>query len=287
MADPFRKDVADGAPSAAGPRAMSRVLRLFDLLARNRAGMTLSDISAALDVPKSTFLSSLRALVTDGFLINEGSLYLLGPGTFRLAGTIMSAWSMPDIVRHYVRDLGHATQESVGFAIVDWEIGQAIYTDAMNSTQPVHYAMRAGLRAPLYASAAGRVLLAFAPPERRAAYLERARFRALTPATRITPDDILQSLQTIHTEGFCASFGEMLQDTAAIAVPVTDAQNETIGALMVAAPLDRMRANFEFLREQLIRTGKRASGIADDGSPVQGAGSNGLQDMQARDISPM
>lgn len=247
---------------------MSRVLRLFDLLARNRGGMTLSDISAALDVPKSTFLSSLRALVTDGFLISEGNLYLLGPGAFRLAGTVLSAWSMPDIIRHYVRDLGHATQESVGFAIADWEIGQAIYTDAVNSTQPVHYAMRAGIRAPLYASAAGRVLLAFAPPERRADYLRRAHFRPLTPATRITADDVIESLGTIHSQGYCASFGEMLKDTAAIAVPVSNAQNETIGALMVAAPLDRMRTNFEYLRGQLIRTGKRASGISDDGAPM-------------------
>jgi len=259
------------ANAAGGPRAMSRVLRLFDLLARRRDGMTLSDLSLALDVPKSTFLASLRALVADGFLLNQGSLYLLGPSAFRLAGTIMSAWSMPDIVRYYVRDLGQATSESVGFAIADWDIGQAIYTDAMNSPQPVHYAMRVGIRAPLYASAAGRVLLAFAAPDKRDAYLERAHFRQLTPATRTTPEAIRESLETIVQLGYCASFGEMLKDTAALAVPVFDAAGANIGALMVAAPLGRMQNNYEFLLRQLVRCGRQASGLAfSEEPPVAG-----------------
>jgi DNA-binding IclR family transcriptional regulator len=241
---------------------MARVLRLFDLLARRREGMTLSELSLALDVPKSTFLGSLRALVADGYLMNEGSVYLLGPGAFRLAGTIMGAWSMPDIVRHYVRDLAQTTSESVGFAIADWEIGQAIYTDAVNSTQPVHYAMRVGIRAPLYASAGGRVLLAFAPADRRDEYLARTTFKPLTPETRTTPAAIRESLNAIVQHGYCASFGEMLRDTAALAVPIFDAHGGNIGALMVAAPLNRMHRNYDFLIGQLVRCGRQASGLA-------------------------
>src|SRR5437764_3653716 len=89
--------------AASGPRAMSRVLRLFDLLAARRTGMTLSEASDALDVPKSTLTSSLKALVADGFLIADGGAYQLGPGAYRLAGTILASWSMPDLMRPYVR----------------------------------------------------------------------------------------------------------------------------------------------------------------------------------------
>lgn len=256
-------DLSDaGAGSANGPRAMGRVLRLFDLLARQRDGMTLSDLSLALKVPKSTFLSSLRPLVADGYLLNEGNLYRLGPTAFRLAGTIMSAWSMPDIIRYHVRELGRVTGESVGFAIPDWEIGQAIYTDAVNSTQPVHYAMRVGIRAPLYASAAGRVLLAYASEERRKSYLARAPFKGLTSDTRTSKKEILENLEEISDRGYCASFGEMLKDTAAIAAPVLDSSNAVLGAMMVAAPLSRMHSNFDHLLESLLRYSRQASGLA-------------------------
>jgi IclR family acetate operon transcriptional repressor len=77
-----------------GPRAMSRVLRLFELMAAKRRGMTLTEVSEALDVPKSTLLASLKALAADGFLVSEGALYQLGPAAYRLAGGILSSWSM-------------------------------------------------------------------------------------------------------------------------------------------------------------------------------------------------
>jgi DNA-binding IclR family transcriptional regulator len=247
--------------AASGPRAMSRVLRLFDLLAARRSGLTLSEASDALGVPKSTLLASLKALVADGFLIAEGGAYVLGPGAYRLAGTILASWSMPDMMRPYVRGLADETRESVGFGIVDWEIGQVIYTDGVNSTQPVQYAMRVGLRAPLHASAAGRVLLAYGPPARVAEYMKRTPFRKLTEATLTTAEELEAKLGEVRELGYCASFGELLKDTAAIAVPVFDPNDEITGALMVGAPLERMRGNYDSLLAAIRSYGRRASGL--------------------------
>jgi len=240
---------------------MSRVLRLFDILAHHRGGMTLSALSQALDVPKSTFLSSLRPLVADGFLLCEGNLYRLGPNAYRLAGSVLASWSLPELIRPFVKALASATGESVGFGIADWEIGQVIYTDAVNSIQPVHYAMRAGLRAPLYVSAAGRVLLAHARPEQRAEYFSRTQFKALTPVTKISVPAIEETLDAVRRLGYCASFGEILRDTASIAVPVFDSSDAVIGALMVAAPLDRMRITYRVLLSEVVRAGRQASGL--------------------------
>jgi DNA-binding IclR family transcriptional regulator len=261
MVEHARSEAARGGGAVSGPRAMSRVLRLFDLLAARRGGMTLSDVSEALRVPKSTLQGSLKALVADGFLISEAGSYFLGPGTFRLAGSIMSAWSMPDLVRPYVRGLAETTRESVGFGIVDWEIGQIIYTDAVNSPQPVHYAMRVGVRAPLYASAAGRVLLAYGPEERVAEYLRRTRFKALTESTVTTADQLKEQIAEVRKLGYCASFGELLRDSGAVAAPVFDPRGEVIGALMVGAPLERMRDNVDMLLEAVRSFGRRASGL--------------------------
>lgn len=239
---------------------MSRVLDLFAILAKTRTGMTLTELSQALGVAKSTLTDSLRALAHDSYLICNDNAYRLGPRAHRLASGIIASWSSTDVVRHYVRELASATRESVGYAIPDWEIGQVIYVDAVTSTQPVHYAMRPGVRAPLYASAAGRVILAFTPDDKRRAYLEHAQFRPLTAATRIKFDDINAHLQDVHRLGYCASFGEMLEDTAAIAVPVFEG-GVLIGALMVATPIDRMRANFTSVLAEIVKAGRLVSGL--------------------------
>lgn len=254
-------DMPEDKSPPGGPRAMSRVLALFATLAQARRGMSLSELAEALEVPKSTLLSSLRGLVADSFLIASAGEYRLGPCAYRLAGAIISSWSNTEMVRHYLRQLASASKESVGYAIPDWEIGQVIYVDAIASPKPVHYAMRSGLRAPIYASAAGRVILAYTAREQRDAYLSHAHMRALTGATRTSPDAIRANLETIAKDGYCASFGEMLEDTAAIAAPVFDSADALTGALMVAAPIDRMRANFPALLAQVLDAGKRASGL--------------------------
>lgn len=246
--------------AAKGPKAIGRVLDLLLLLSRHRGGLTLAEVSTEMSVAKSTFLDTLRGMCDLRYLILEDGRYRLGPVAYRLASRILLAWSAPDIVRQPLRKLANTTHESAGFAIVDWEIGQAIYTDAVNSTQPVHYAMQAGLRAPLYASAAGRVLLAYAEPEQIKSYLRRAKLKPLTPSTRTSEADILAHLEEIRQTGYCASFGEMLSDTAAISVPVFGPADQIIGAMMAAAPLDRMRTNFDALLAALITAGQEASG---------------------------
>ncbi|ATE63921.1 IclR family transcriptional regulator [Rhizorhabdus dicambivorans] len=243
-----------------GPKAIGRVLDLLLLLSKHREGLSLAEISTAMAVPKSTFLDTLRGLCDLRYLMQEEGRYRLGPVAYRLAGHIMSTWSAPDIVRQPVKMLARATHESVGFAIADWEIGQAIYTEAINSTQPVRYAMHVGIRAPLYASAAGRVLLAYAEPARITAYLRRAKLRALTDSTRTTESEIMAHLEEIRRIGYCASFGEMLSDTAALSVPVFGPDDQAIGAMMLAAPLDRMRVNYDSFLQMLIDAGHEASG---------------------------
>jgi len=201
----------------------------------------------------------LRGLCERHFLIHEDGRYRLGSKSYHFASKIVANWSAPDMVRLQVKALARETRESVGFAIADWEIGQAIYTEAVNSTQPVHYAMRAGIRAPLYASAAGRVLLAYAPPERLESYLDRANLKQLTSKTRTDLGSIQAHLEEIRQAGYCASFGEMLSDTAALAVPVLQSDGYILGAMMLAAPLDRMRANYERLLASVVDAGRNAS----------------------------
>ena len=246
--------------SNGGPRAMTRVLQLFAALSREPKGMTLSQIARALEVPKSTLVSMLRALVADGFLVSQGPLYQLGSSAFRLAAQIMSAFSLPSLMRNHVGMLAEVTHETVGLGVADWETGRVIYIEAEQSPRPVLYAMRAGISAPLYASAAGRVILAYSPSKFVEPYLNRPSFRALTSRTQTDPKALRQQLAEIRERGYCLSSGELLADTAAMAAPVFGAYGELLGALMIGAPIERMRANENLFLTRLIEAGQRASG---------------------------
>ena len=59
------KDVASG---VTGPRSLTRLLGLFDVLAKSKHGMSLAELNQALQSPKSSLLNLLRPLVIDGYL---------------------------------------------------------------------------------------------------------------------------------------------------------------------------------------------------------------------------
>lgn len=244
---------------ARGPRSITRVFDVMKILATTKEGMTLAELSSAVEVPKSTLIDTLRGLCELRYVMQTDGGYMLGPAAYHFASRIVANRSAPAMIRAAVKQLAAETGESVGFAIADWEIGQAFYSEAVNSTQPVRYAMEPGLRVPLYASAAGRVLLAFADPERVEGYLSQANLKILTNETRTSPVEIRENLATIRRQGYCASFGEMLRDTAAIAVPVQGSAGENVGALMLAAPLERMRRNLNRFRDAILAAGHQAS----------------------------
>ena len=249
---------------AGGPRAMSRVLRLLDCLAKAPEGLSLADLSTALSTPKSTMINSLKPLTNEGFLIAEGNLYRLGPRAFRLAADIGSAWSLPRIVRAYMREIAEATRESVALAVLDVEMRRFVYIDSIESPQPVRYATRIGMSGPLYATAAGRVLLAHQPAKYQEAYLQTAKLTALTPRTNTDPEVLRRQLEEVRARGYWVSSGESVADSAAVAAPVFGPDGQILAALSLGAPSERLDANRDHYIQALTSTAARASGLTGD-----------------------
>ena len=251
----------DGAASreGGGPRAMTRVIRLCETLAQNSTGLTLSELSARLETPKSTLLNSLRPLVQDDFLAVEGPLYRLGPAAFRLAAQITSAWSLPRLVSGYMRELASQTGESVGLAVPDWPSRRAVYIEAIQSPRPVLYAMKVGVSGPLYATAAGRVMLAHTSKDWLDTYLETTRFKPFTRHTQVEAGVIRQELMQAREQGWWLSVEQLLDGTATLAAPIFNAEGGAAAAISLGAPVERMQRDEESLRGLLLAMTLRVS----------------------------
>ena len=145
-----------------GPRALTRILRLFDTLAKRSDGLSLAELNTVLESPKSSLLNLLRPLVADGYLMHSHGLYRLGPTAFRLAANIMSAWNFGKLVRPFLEELAARSGESVYIGVLDREQQVITYIDTIDSAKSIRYSIPIGANRPLYCTAAGRVLLAFA-----------------------------------------------------------------------------------------------------------------------------
>lgn len=250
--------------SGSGPRAIMRVLRLFEVLSGAPDGLTLSDLSGRLNEPKSTLLNSLRALEADGFLNLDGLQYQLGPRAFRLATQITSGWSLRRVMRNHLRHLADRAQETALLSVLDTGLRRSVHIDTIEGQNRIRYVLNIGSGGPLYATAAGRVLLAFQPREYRDTYVEAVRMEPITSATTVDRDVLRAQLDEVRRKRFWVSRGEVNEDGGAIAAPVFGPDGKITCALSVALPLTRLAAREAELTAIVTDVAGRASGCLGD-----------------------
>ena len=91
-------------------------------------GKTSTELSLAIDAPKSSLLGILRAMVQLGYMAHAHGLYRLGPRSFRLASDMLAVRRFPNLVRPVLHDLHARTQETV-FPTGEYHKGGAYGTD--------------------------------------------------------------------------------------------------------------------------------------------------------------
>jgi DNA-binding IclR family transcriptional regulator len=243
-----------------GPRSLARLLGLLDALAAARDGLSLADLSKALKSPKSSLLNLLRPLVVENFLSYDGGRYRLGTATFRLAANISSAWDLSGALRGLLRELANRSGESVYLGVLDPEREHIVVIDAAESANTVRFSTAAGGRNPLYATAAGKVLLAFGEPAWRRSYLAAVRLARLTSSTRTSRQALEEELARVRERGVCVSMGELLGDAGSIAAPVLGPDGNIAAALAIGAPLGRLQPRVAELEPVIRDFASRASG---------------------------
>jgi len=257
---PRNGQTREAVPEVTGPRSLTRLLGLFDVLAKSKDGMTLAELNQALKSPKSSLLNLLRPLVVDGYLACDSGRYRLGPSIFRLAANIMSVWNFSSTMRPYLEELAEQSEESVYLGVLD-TVGSVItYVDAIESPKAVRFSVPIGAARPLYSTAAGRVLLAFGDPEWVDEFLKNVKITAYTPYTVTSRKALREELEKIRKTRISVSMGETFPESGAISAPIFGADGKLIAAIAIGAPVSRLEPRLAELRPIIADIAARASG---------------------------
>ncbi|RYF35185.1 MAG: IclR family transcriptional regulator, partial [Comamonadaceae bacterium] len=142
--------------------APQRVMRIIEALSDSREGLTLTQLCARTQLPKTSLFSLLRSLADGGYVISEGKNHRLGPETYRIAAVISRTDRFPGNVRPLLEELQKASGETVmlGVPAEDWH--DLIYVDVIESTSWLRFSANVGAHRPLYSTSVGKVMLAYA-----------------------------------------------------------------------------------------------------------------------------
>ena len=133
--------------------------------------MSASELALALGVDRSTGWRLARSLEHVGWLQRDpvSGRYRLGMALFELGTRVLDTIDVRDEARRVMTELVASTGESVDLAIRDGD--SVVFIDKIDGTNEVRAFTRSGQRAPLHATAAGKVFLAWMPEADVRSYL--------------------------------------------------------------------------------------------------------------------
>ncbi len=219
--------VSDGSVA----RSATRLVALFEALAKSEEGISLAELSATIAAPKSSLLGLLRSMVALGYMEHGRGLYRLGPKAFRLAADILAIRRFPNLVRPILQELAAKSGETVFLVVLDRAAQRMTYADIIDSPNPVRYTVPTGTTRPLYVSAGGQMLLAYQDPGWADSYIRSTRLEKLTQRTITDPEALRERLAAIRRDGFAISIGETVPGAAGVAAPIFNADGSVSAGL--------------------------------------------------------
>lgn len=203
-------------------------LRTADiLLLLSQGSMTVSQVSAALSIPKTSAYDILSALVEKGFAqVDEFKRYSLGLATYRVGMCYIGSTDLFTVGHHRLQKLSATLGQTVYLAVEDK--GSVTYIDKAEQDSPIRFSRNPGDRNELYRTGLGKAILAARPELVDALPFPLQR---RTQTTLCTKQALLADLSDTVRRGYALDLGEDNELLRCVAVPVRDREGVAIGAL--------------------------------------------------------
>jgi DNA-binding IclR family transcriptional regulator len=218
-------------------------------------GMSVSELAKQMDKPLSTTHDYLSSLAEVGYVYKRDGDYHASLKFLRLSETIRQSRHTYTESRSVMREA--ATTLPADFLLGTEETGEYIILDWVKGAEDIDFGFYQGLRLPLHATAAGKILLANMDDDQLNRCLEDLELRKHTSNTVVDLDELRSELEQIREEGIAYNNQEFSQGISAIAVPI-EAPNEPLTTIAAVAPSRRVDEE-EFRVEVTNRLNKVAN----------------------------
>ncbi len=202
------------------------------------APQSLSQLTQKTGLSKNKAFRMLRTLEKHRFIERwNGSGYGLGTRFVEFGHRAQRDLDLLRASAPVMDRLAAESEESIFLGIPDGD--EALCIDMRESSHSVRLFAEVGRRAPLYAGGVPKVLLAFAPDDRRRELLERLEIEQLTPFTITDKRKLARLLDEVRRQGYLVISDDLDVGAHSVAAPIRGRNGEVIAAISVAGPSSR------------------------------------------------
>lgn len=246
---------------AAFSTTVAKALSIIEILASSSdAGINLTELSAALTMPKSTAHRYLATLLELNLAErNSTDRFRLGTKVIELAGSFLASSDIRMESEPILEEMAEKTGETVHLAVPSGS--EVVYIAKVESRHTLGMFSHIGTRLPIRCTALGKSILAFSGPDLiQAVFSEPPQSR--TPNTITSNEALREELVLIRTQGFAVDNEENEVGICCVGAPILDYTGRAIAAMSISGPCDRMDQERciqlgPVLREAVLKISKR------------------------------
>jgi DNA-binding IclR family transcriptional regulator len=241
-------------------QSMARAAKILEHLAYNGNSESLSSISRALNLNKSTVYTLISTWEQLGYVQQnqDTGKYSLGLKVFELGQVVQSSMDLRTEAMPFLRELAAQYGETVHLAVLS--DGEVVYVDKVDSPRSIRIVSRIGGRNPAHCTGVGKVLLAGLSDSQLEKVIGERCLRRFTENTIIDPDGLKRYIHQVSEQGYALDQEEFEIGLFCVAAPIKNHQGVTIAAISISGPADRMKQNdIARITSDLKETAKKIS----------------------------
>lgn len=222
-------------------KTFEKGVKILSLFSYEKPVWTLDELAKETKIPKPTLVRFLKTFTEVGFLKRPSHYvgsklvlsdnYYLGYKLIEL-GVIASSSlevrniALPELIK--LRDKFEVAVQLIGIDQLD-----GLYLEKVESANPVLLYTKVGRRAPLYAGACSRIILAF-QSEKLIEELLSSKMVKFASGTITSRDELLDVIDNSKRLGYAYSISELAEGTVSLAVPIFNAEGKVHYSISIA-----------------------------------------------------
>lgn len=240
--------------------ALERSLAILEVLAQSKGGLTLSQLTRYLNLPKSSVYCLLRTFEENGYLFKQSSngKYRLTTRLSDLARCALTGMSLREKARPFLKGLSERTRVTVHLAVV--ERGACILIEKVNPAGSYQSATWIGKEVSLHCTAIGKALAAWLPEALVERIVSEHGLMRYNDNTICSFRKLKEELALVRERGYSLDDEEEEIGVRCLGAPIFNANDKAIAAISIVGTTAQIHADrFNELVSHVTGTARRIS----------------------------
>jgi DNA-binding IclR family transcriptional regulator len=217
-------------------KSTARTIDIIKLLSESNAPLTLTGISKALGIPKTSTFDIIATLMDRNVVEYENRAFKtiqLGLGLFEITLLALGKTDLHRVARPYLDKILEKTGETVYLAVEN--SGDVVYLEKAEGSSAVRHSANLGARLPLYCTGLGKAILAAYPDEKVREIVTVSGMRSFTPQTITNLMDLQEELAATRLRGYAVDNQEASEGVFCVAAPIRGVEGLPVAAISIAS----------------------------------------------------